>query len=408
MGDGVTGRWIWSPKLDLAVFLGPTVLGLLLAGGSYLLRIPEDGKLPEWGWIVFVLFVDVAHVWATVFRTYFDQEELRRRPWLYSLTPLCCWLVGVAVHSISSLMFWRVLAYIAVFHFIRQQAGWVAIYRAKNGQRNTWDRLVDDAAVYLSTAVPILIWHTKLPRPFYWFIQGDFIPLETLSTLVPWAEGAMVMSWVVFAARHLWLAKQDKPAPWGKLIVVATTAVSWWVAIVLAQDDFSFTVLNVLPHGVPYFALLWVYAQERRKTAPEVVGSRIVALGLGAFLGSLLMLALFEELLWDRLIWYDRPWLFGWLPAIEGDPNAPWRAWVVPLLALPQSTHYLLDAFIWRRGATGREQGRALGLHRAKTSLSELFLVKGFTWVVVVEARGEPHHVERHCLGRISRRIVGQ
>jgi hypothetical protein len=24
--------------------------------------------------------------------------------------------------------------------------------------------------------------------------------------------------------------------------------------------------------------------------------------------------------------------------------------WLVPLLALPQSTHYVLDGFIWRRG----------------------------------------------------------
>jgi hypothetical protein len=26
--------------------------------------------------------------------------------------------------------------------------------------------------------------------------------------------------------------------------------------------------------------------------------------------------------------------------------------WLVPLLALPQSTHYVLDGFIWRRRAT--------------------------------------------------------
>lgn len=360
--------WIWGWKLDLGVFLLPTLLGLVLAGGAYVLKAPADGHLPEWGWFVFVLFVDVAHVWATVFRTYLDPIELRRRPLLYSLTPLGCWLAGVAVHAHSSMMFWRVLAYVAVFHFIRQQAGWVAIYRARAGQRGWLDRVIDDSAVYLSTLVPILIWHTRLPRPFWWFMNGDFIPLNSLSWLLPIAQLAMVLSWIAFGARHVFLSRSGEAAPIGKLVVIATTAVSWYVGIVLAPDDFTFTVLNVLPHGVPYFALLWVYSKERIRTAPEVLGSKIAALGLGAFLATLLVFASFEELLWDRLIWPDHPWLFGWLPSVEGDPSAGWRTWVVPLLALPQSTHYMLDAFIWRRRETGSEQGKALGFSGGATS----------------------------------------
>jgi hypothetical protein len=59
------------------------------------------------------------------------------------------------------------------------------------------------------------------------------------------------------------------------------------------------------------------------------------------------LLAYGEEFLWDRLIWHDRPWLFGsgwsWGRAAE--------SFLVPLLALPQLTHYLLDGFVWRRGS---------------------------------------------------------
>ena len=32
--------------------------------------------------------------------------------------------------------FWRAIAYLAVFHFIRQQYGWVMLYRARNGERD--------------------------------------------------------------------------------------------------------------------------------------------------------------------------------------------------------------------------------------------------------------------------------
>jgi hypothetical protein len=51
-----------------------------------------------------------------------------------------------------------------------------------------------------------------------------------------------------------------------------------------------------------------------------------------------------EELLWDRAVWHERPGWFG-----SGfDPSA-FEVWFVPLLAVPQLTHYVLDGFFWRR-----------------------------------------------------------
>jgi hypothetical protein len=144
--------------------------------------------------------------------------------------------------------------------------------------------------------------------------------------------------------------------------VVLTTVLGWYGGIVWARDDWAFTVLNVLPHGVPYFALLWAYGKARQETAPGTPGSRLVGAGVGAFLGVLIALAFAEEVLWDRVIWHDRDWLFGLLPEVDA---GSWAHLLVPLLALPQSTHYVLDAFLWRRGSTGPEQARALGFSRA-------------------------------------------
>jgi hypothetical protein len=43
-------------------------------------------------------------------------------------------------------------------------------------------------------------------------------------------------------------------------------------------------------------------------------------------------------------VWHERAWLFG----AEWDTSAL-KVVLVPLLALPQITHYVLDGFIWRR-----------------------------------------------------------
>ncbi len=45
------------------------------------------------------------------------------------MAPLLGWLAFVALYSLGSMVFWRVLAYLAVFHFIRQQYGFMMIYR---------------------------------------------------------------------------------------------------------------------------------------------------------------------------------------------------------------------------------------------------------------------------------------
>ena len=61
------------------------------------------------------------------------------------------------------------------------------------------------------------------------------------------------------------------------------------------------------------------------------------------------LLAYLEELLWDRGVWHERAWLFGAGWSLEAH-----RSWYVPLLALPQWTHYVLDGFIWRRKSNPR------------------------------------------------------
>ncbi|MFH4043607.1 hypothetical protein WAI98_20490, partial [Acinetobacter baumannii] len=56
----------------------------------------------------------------------------------------------------------------------------------------------------------------------------------------------------------------------GKDIVVATTAICWYLGIVAFNSDYAFTVTNVIIHGVPYFALIYVYAKARRETAGRI------------------------------------------------------------------------------------------------------------------------------------------
>src|SRR6267142_6235008 len=147
------GFWLFSGPVDLGVFLGSAVLALVALWIGARAGVLND-RAPEWTWVPAVLLIDVAHVWSTGFRVYFDTDELKRRPWLYSLVPVLGLAIGVALYSEGELVFWRALAYLAVFHFIRQQYGLVALYRARARERDAMGKWIDMVAVYAATLYP--------------------------------------------------------------------------------------------------------------------------------------------------------------------------------------------------------------------------------------------------------------
>jgi hypothetical protein len=353
------GPFIWSKDTDFAVFGGSAAVAVCIVMVGHLTGL-SNAPVPEWMWIGLVLGIDVAHVWTTLARTYLDSDELARRPGLYAGLPIACWVTGVVLHHWSPLMFWRSLAYLAVFHFVRQQAGWVAIYRARSMDRSTWTRIIDDAAVYAATGYPLLVWHARLPRAFDWFVPGDFVALPAA---LPWLGAARVLYAVCLASftyKELRRLLKNETFQAGKCLVVATTAFTWWIGIAATNSDFDFTATNVIVHGVPYGYLLWRYAKANARDRPGIVASKLVRLGVLVCLSMVLALAFGEEALWDRMVWHEREWLFGGAGA-RFELGTWAMALIVPLLALPQATHYALDAFLWRSKDKNGAQSAALG-----------------------------------------------
>lgn len=331
--------WLFSAPVDLGVFAGSAVMSLLLLAVGAQFGILND-ESPDWTWVSAVLLVDVAHVWATGFRVYFDPAEVKRRAWLYALVPLFGYAIGVALYSENANLFWRVLAYVAVFHFVRQQYGWVRLYRAKLKEPNDWGKYIDTATIYLATVYPLIYWHANLPRNFEWFVQNDFAALPQVLEKIVFP--IYVLALAIYFLKSIYLALFKNFYNPGKDIVVLTTAVCWYLGIVQFDSDYAFTVTNVLIHGIPYFAIVWFYARAKRETAAKPY--RLFSSNIVFFLSILWLLAYAEEVLWHRSVWHEREWLFG------ADWNLEdWKMYFVPLLALPQITHYVLDGFVWRR-----------------------------------------------------------
>lgn len=313
----------------------------------------EPDSMTFVSWAILVMGVDVSHVYSTLFRTYFDPETHQQHRLFLYLLPFVVFVVCMALYSLGALVFWRVMAYLAVFHFARQQYGFMRVY-ARGEIQTTWQRRLDAVAVYTATFYPIADWHLSGPKNFHWFMKGDFLYFSNvgLRNVLFFFYIGILLVYVGKEVFHSW-----KSGSWNipKNGILAGTVLSWYVGIVHFNSDLAFTAINVVAHGVPYIALVWIYGRKKYKEGTRyesrwswVFRPRYVVF----FVAALLILAYFEEGFWNIWVWHDREHagLFTAFHATLGELNSgsPWLKIIVPLLSVPQITHYVIDGFIWK------------------------------------------------------------
>ncbi|AZQ62706.1 hypothetical protein EI427_10790 [Flammeovirga pectinis] len=296
---------------------------------------------------IFVLGIDVTHVWSTIFRTYLDVEERKRYKKQLWLLPMVAFIVVGILSTYSEHLFWRVIAYFALFHFIRQQFGFLMLYKSKmKFPELRW--ISDKAFIYIATLYPVLVWHILGDRAFSWFVKGDFLiyPLvpEVSVTIGNFIYFFLVIVWV---ADHVLMARKNALVlPFGKILWGLSTVGTWWLGIVYFNSDFSFTLTNVVAHGIPYMALVFYYVEEKKNIQQHKQPTKIIVISILWMFLICLFLGLGEEFLWDVFINYEKQDVFGdWQIFID---SAYLRGFLIAFLSLPQVTHYLLDGVIWK------------------------------------------------------------
>ena len=364
----VSGQpWIHSARVDLLFILGPAFAVTLAVLLLQPMLAGTDGE-PPWVWLALIVGVDVTHVYSTLFRTYLDRAEMEQRHAVYMLAPLLAWVAGCLLYSFGGMVFWRALAYLAVFHFVRQQYGFMMLYGRREGTAypRAWKTL-DKLAIYAATLYPLVYWHCT-PRNFNWFVDGDLLQFDSAraAAVATALYGAILAG---YAVKEALLWRRTRRFNWPRNLMLAGTAVSWLAGIVIFDNDLAFTAINVISHGVPYLALIWIYGSNQaawqggRTTHYFAwIGGLFRARWLPAYLGVLFLCAYLEEMLWDGLVWREHASVLFMANALHAVQSASTLTWLVPLLAVPQVTHYLLDAYIWRMRQPGADWRRILFL----------------------------------------------
>ncbi len=348
----MTGRtWLFSGKIDLFILYAPVWVCWLIA--FQLSERTLNADIPLWIWITIVIGIDVSHVWSSFHRTYFDKEEFSNHRKLLISAPVISFIGAFGLASISIDLFWRCLAYVAVYHFIRQQFGFMRIYKARLGDFRS-KIIGDNLIIYLSMIYPVIYWHFHPDRNFEWFIEGDFFILNlnsdltnVFSTIGNILYLGILGYWLVEEIIN-WRKDIKRPFPTGKILWVLTTAGNWSLGIIYFNSDLVFTLTNVVAHGVPYLALIIFYQNEKMKLKGRYLPIHRYLLA-GILLITVFLFAFGEEYLWDLLVYRDNVDFFSSILSYPTDlPSINWQIMSIGFLAIPQITHYIIDGFIWQ------------------------------------------------------------
>ena len=340
--------WIGKPWIDSVFILLPPFLSLAFIA-TFPFLFQDNKELPVAGWVILILLVDVAHVYSTLYRTYFDPYALREQRSLLWTIPFFSFIAGVLVYSMDDLLFWRILAYVAVYHFIRQQYGFMRVYSRKENTPALYSA-IDRLTIYYATLYPIIYWHLSGPRNFNWFIEGDFV-FVNMGWFLSLATVLYIFVLTTYVGKEIFSFLKTRKFNLPKTAIILGTILSWYFGIVYFNGDMAFTLLNVISHGIPYMALVWLYG-KKNYTKPEK-GNRFLKLvfssyGVLIFVGLIFLFAFIEEGLWDLTVWKEHKSVFGTVHLLSVELNKTMLSLVVPLLAVPQITHYILDGFIWK------------------------------------------------------------
>lgn len=304
-------------------------------------------ELQPWQWLVLVAFIDVGHVYSTLYRTYFNSETRLQFKNLLTILPITCFVFALFVLVVLDwIWFWRILAYVAVFHFIRQHYGFMKIFLGKPLQPN-WKNKLDIVSIYLVTLLPLAHWHFSV-RNFSWFIPGDFFSLHC-NNCAYWIELVFWSSCAIYLIAEVYFIIKNNSLNLHKNLHWIGTSASWYLGIIHFNSDLAFTFLNTTTHGIPYLALIWSYAQKNnyKETWTHWIQFTLKKRNWIFFVLFLFGLGILEEGLWDKFVWHEHPQLFQFL----GHPitlKGIVMKILVALLILPQLVHYCIDGFIWR------------------------------------------------------------
>lgn len=352
--------FLYNAWFDVIFFFMPFVIALCFAiWGSYFFpSIISAINTPLW-FFFFTIIFDVGHVWGTLYRGYFHKENMKRHRSLLIIAPifsflllLIAWWIGYFSGRELYVLPLYLLAWFAVFHFIKQQVGFIMLYSRKESHLegwNTWKQRGDNAMMWIVTLTPMYYWWTHYESiSFEWFEAGEFALIADILPTMPYIWIIYFFAIVFYTIFQLLLMLSWHRTNPLKYCYLLGTALVWYFGIVHFNSAIIFWFGNMLVHGMNYYGIIIGSTLKEREKYPTLLWKsffRYINLLLPL---SLILFALAEEYSWDQFLWQSRPDVF-WEHFYNSIVSPIGISLIIAWLWSIQLTHYILDRYIWKK-----------------------------------------------------------
>src|SRR5215216_4092875 len=89
--------WIKSGLADGVFILSPPFIALFIVA-LFPAQFKNSDLMPVQYWVVLIVMIDVAHVYSTLYRTYFNPISFKQQRHLLVAIPLFCYIGGVVLY----------------------------------------------------------------------------------------------------------------------------------------------------------------------------------------------------------------------------------------------------------------------------------------------------------------------
>lgn len=272
-------------------------------------------------------FIESGHVYTTFWRTYLHPEE-RRSSILYVAVPLAIFALFATWMYVGRAGMWSFVAYANIFHHVRQYYGFNRWYQGLAKRPEP----LSDFFLYSLCLLPVVGYHFRSDAIKGYYSEADLLlfPQPTLLKATAIAFVTIAAAWVVFEVVR-WRKGHREP---GRILSIFTPATLYGVCFFFGTSISTILFPLVISHGCAYFGVMGESLRRTQKSRfPTFVRAVVVVVSTAVLLGGL---EFYLEL--------------EWLDFSDAGPSGSLVASLVTgLYLVPLFSHFVFDAFIWRR-----------------------------------------------------------
>jgi len=266
------GAWLTNPWFDSIFLLAiPSIFIIMFLGFSPRALFPGNGAYIVYLLKKYLILLGTAHLIATVFIVFLDQNELRSRLFRYLWIPLLLIFVYIIlrVRGFQDLNA-TALFYIIIVHIIFQNLFIMLAYNFTQAQYPKIDAVINAAAILMGPPY-FLFWAVRYIK----FDYGGLVANFYINKYILTGMGVLAFfSIAVFMARQVYIyLKWKRIAVFNILIVLISNSVFYFPLLVFKNSDVFMIGGFKCYHSLQFLGWLVLYCQlkfkEYRIKGPE-------------------------------------------------------------------------------------------------------------------------------------------